>query len=93
MTDCTFCGKPLQKGMGKMYVKKEGTIYFFCSNKCEKNLLKLGRNPRFVKWANLYHVEKRITKSGGKEKAKAEKQKAKNEKENGKKADEKNEKK
>ncbi len=74
MTDCTFCGTSLKLGTGKMYVKKEGTIYFFCSNKCEKNMLKLGRNPRFVKWTKAYHVEKEIVKSGGKEKLKKEKE-------------------
>ena len=26
-----------------MYVKKDGTIYLFCSSKCEKNRIKLGR--------------------------------------------------
>ena len=31
-------------------VKKDGSIYFFCSSKCEKNMIKLGRVPRKVKW-------------------------------------------
>ncbi|MDO5820776.1 MAG: 50S ribosomal protein L24e, partial [Methanobrevibacter sp.] len=26
------------------------SIYFFCSSKCEKNMIKLGRVPRKVKW-------------------------------------------
>ncbi len=33
-----------------MYVKKDGSIYFFRSSKCEKNMIKLGRVPRKVKW-------------------------------------------
>jgi large subunit ribosomal protein L24e len=33
-----------------MYVKKDGTIYLFCSSKCEKNRIKLGRVSRKVKW-------------------------------------------
>ncbi len=37
-----------------MFVKKDGTIYFFCSMKCHKNLLKMGRIPRNVRWTGFY---------------------------------------
>ena len=37
------------EGTGKMYVRRDGSISFFCSSKCEKNN-KLGRIPRKVKW-------------------------------------------
>jgi large subunit ribosomal protein L24e len=40
----------MEKGTGKIYVKKTGKILFFCSMKCEKNMLKLKRSPRKVKW-------------------------------------------
>jgi large subunit ribosomal protein L24e len=33
-----------------MYVKKDGKILYFCSTKCEKNLLDLDRKPRTRKW-------------------------------------------
>jgi ribosomal protein L24E len=33
-----------------MYVKKDGTIYHFCSSKCRKNNLGLGREGRRQKW-------------------------------------------
>ncbi len=33
-----------------MYVKKDAKIFYFCSMKCEKNLLKLRRKPRNIKW-------------------------------------------
>jgi len=33
-----------------MYVKKDSTIYWFCSRRCEKNMLKLGRNPRTTRF-------------------------------------------
>jgi large subunit ribosomal protein L24e len=32
-----------------MYVKKDGSIMFFCSSKCQHNQ-KLGRVPRRVEW-------------------------------------------
>jgi large subunit ribosomal protein L24e len=46
MENCTFCGSQIPVGTGKMYVKKDARILYFCSRRCEKNLLKLGRNPR-----------------------------------------------
>lgn len=51
MKKCSFCGSNIEPGTGKMYVKKDGTVYFFCSSKCEKNMLKLRRNPRTTEWA------------------------------------------
>ena len=35
-------------------MKKDGTTYFFCAMKCEKNLLKLNRNPVNVEWSMKY---------------------------------------
>ena len=43
MRTCSFCSKEIEEGTGKMYVKKDGSI-------CEKNMIKLGRVPRKVKW-------------------------------------------
>ncbi|MBW2999817.1 50S ribosomal protein L24e [Candidatus Woesearchaeota archaeon] len=50
MVKCSFCGHPIEKGTGKMFVKKDGKILYFCSNKCEKNMFKLKRKSRKVKW-------------------------------------------
>ena len=47
---CSFCSDEILKGRGKMYVKNDGKIFYFCSGKCEKNTLKLKRNPTKVKW-------------------------------------------
>ncbi|MDY6931468.1 MAG: 50S ribosomal protein L24e [Halobacteriota archaeon] len=46
---CSFCGTVMELGTGKMYVKKDGSILYFCSSKCEKNNA-LGRVPRKVDW-------------------------------------------
>jgi len=40
-----------------MFVKKDGTILFFCSSKCERNV-KLGRKPHRVKWTERYRRSK-----------------------------------
>jgi len=50
MADCSFCGNAMVKGTGKLYVKKDGRIFYFCKMKCEKNLLKLKRVPRTTTW-------------------------------------------
>ena len=53
--NCSFCGEPIEAGTGKMYVKKDGTIYNFCSNKCKKNRIDIGRVPRRTKWTVRYN--------------------------------------
>jgi hypothetical protein len=37
-----------------MFVRRDGTIFMFCSSKCHKNQLKLGRIGRTVKWTKRY---------------------------------------
>ena len=48
--ECSFCKAAIETGTGKMFVKKDGGVLHFCSNRCEKNMLKLKRLPRKVKW-------------------------------------------
>ncbi len=47
---CAFCGYDIALGTGKSLVSRTGKLIGFCSRKCEKNLLKLGRLPRDFKW-------------------------------------------
>ncbi|HEC81382.1 MAG TPA: 50S ribosomal protein L24e [Thermoplasmatales archaeon] len=51
---CSFCGNEIEPGTGKLYIRKDGTIYHFCSSKCQKNMLKLKRVPRKIRWSRLY---------------------------------------
>jgi len=55
---CSFCGNEIEPGTGKMYVKKDGTVLYFCKSKCQKNMLKLGRVPRRVRWTKFYEKHK-----------------------------------
>ncbi|MBI4438613.1 50S ribosomal protein L24e [Candidatus Woesearchaeota archaeon] len=43
MAKCSFCSRQIERGTGKMFVRKTGKIFYFCSSKCEKNMVKLGR--------------------------------------------------
>ena len=51
MAKCSFCKTDIERGTGKIFVTKEGKVLNFCSRKCEKNMLKLKRLPRKLKWA------------------------------------------
>lgn len=50
MVKCSFCKNVLERGTGTMYAKNDGSLLYFCTLKCEKNLLKLRRNPRETAW-------------------------------------------
>ncbi|TAL58303.1 MAG: 50S ribosomal protein L24e [Nanoarchaeota archaeon] len=47
---CSFCNGESTRGTGKYFVRKSGKVLFFCSTKCERNMLKLGRVGREQKW-------------------------------------------
>ena len=53
MALCSFCGNELKKGTGMMYVKKDGTVLYYCSSKCFKNS-RLKREGRRKKWTTAY---------------------------------------
>ncbi len=48
---CSFCSSQIEKGTGKMFIQVNGKIFYFCSHRCEKNLMKLRRDSRNFKWA------------------------------------------
>jgi large subunit ribosomal protein L24e len=49
MPRCAFSGDEIPKGRGILFVKKDGSLYYFCSSKCRKNY-KLKREGRKQKW-------------------------------------------
>lgn len=51
---CTFCGTDIEPGTGKLFVKRDGTQFRFCSMKCQKNQLQLKRVNRKVKWTTRF---------------------------------------
>lgn len=51
---CSFCARPVAKGSGTMLAKNDGTILWFCSAKCRKNMTVLRRDPRKFKWTDKY---------------------------------------
>jgi len=51
---CSFCRRPIPPGTGTSFVRRDGRILWFCSNKCRKSMLKLKRDPRKFKWTEAY---------------------------------------
>ncbi len=60
---CSFCGAELEPGTGKMFVKRDGTVLTFDSNKCFVNMVKLGRVPRKTMWTRSA-VKEKATRMG-----------------------------
>lgn len=54
MTSCSFCGSEVVPGTGKMYIKRDGTVWHFCKSKCQRNQVEMGRVNRHVGWTNAY---------------------------------------
>ncbi len=51
MVKCSFCSSEISFGTGMTFARNDGKLLHFCSSKCRKNTLKLGRKPAKIKWA------------------------------------------
>ena len=54
---CSFCGKVIEPGTGKMFVRKDGTVLYFDSSKCYKNMIQMKRVARTTRWTAKAHDE------------------------------------
>jgi large subunit ribosomal protein L24e len=50
---CSFCGLPLEPGTGTMYVKKDGSVFYFDRRKCRQSY-HFGRLARKLKWTRHF---------------------------------------
>jgi len=57
---CSFCGGSIEPGTGRLFVRKDGFTYSFCSNKCFSNMTVLKKIPRDTRWTSAYVREKEI---------------------------------
>lgn len=55
--------KDMSPGTGKMYVKADGKIFYFCSGKCEKAMIGRKKNPRTTRWSGKFHEIKKEEQS------------------------------
>ncbi|HDD60323.1 MAG: 50S ribosomal protein L24e [Thermoplasmata archaeon] len=51
---CSFCGERIEPGTGRMYIKRDATVLYFCSNKCFKNMIILKRDPKHTRWTKRF---------------------------------------
>ncbi len=56
---CSICKTNLAKGGGKMFVRNDGKIFYFCGSKCQGNF-NLGRTEKKLRWVKK---EKKVTSS------------------------------
>jgi len=56
---CSFCGRDFPLGTGLMYVKNDGSLLYFCSSKCRRSAVKLGRDARKLRWTKYYGQEEK----------------------------------
>ncbi len=61
---CSFCADEIEPGTGMMFVKRDGTVYNFCSSSCRKQQLHLGRAGHRRMWTRA-HPQKTATEQAG----------------------------
>jgi large subunit ribosomal protein L24e len=57
MPRCSFCKQNYEFPYGLTYVLSDGNILYFCSSKCRKNMLKLKRDSKKIKWIKKFKAE------------------------------------
>jgi large subunit ribosomal protein L24e len=60
---CSFCSSEIEPGTGAMFVKRDGTIFHFCSGSCRKQQLHLGRVGHRFKWTRAHALKKAADRS------------------------------
>ncbi len=55
---CSFCADEIEPGTGTMYVKRDGTVFHFCSSSCRKQQLHLGRLGQRRKWTRAHALRR-----------------------------------
>lgn len=70
---CSFCADEIEPGTGMMFVKRDGTIFHFCSSSCRKQQLHLGRVGHRRKWTRAHAMKKAQSQAHSRDKAAASK--------------------
>ena len=55
---CSFCAREIEPGTGTMFVKRDGTVFHFCSSSCRKQQLNLGRVGHRFKWTRAHELKR-----------------------------------
>ncbi|HTW55861.1 MAG TPA: 50S ribosomal protein L24e [Thermoplasmata archaeon] len=68
---CSFCSQEIEPGTGSMFVKRDGTVFHFCSGSCRKQQLHLGRVGHRFKWTRAHALKKAADRSSAAARAQA----------------------
>jgi large subunit ribosomal protein L24e len=60
---CSFCAAEIEPGTGMMFVKRDGTVFHFCTASCRKQQLHLGRVGHRLKWTRAHALKKAADRS------------------------------
>ncbi len=55
---CSFCAGEIEPGTGLMFVKRDGSVYHFCSGSCRKQQMVLGRVGHRVRWTRAHALKR-----------------------------------
>lgn len=55
---CAFCAGEIEPGRGVMFVKRDGTVFYFCSGTCRKHQLSYHRVGHQWKWTRAHALKK-----------------------------------
>jgi large subunit ribosomal protein L24e len=54
---CSFCAEEIEPGTGLMFVKRDGSVFYFCSGTCRKHQLELHRVGHRLKWTRAHAIK------------------------------------
>lgn len=60
---CSFCAGEVEPGTGTMFVKRDGTVFYFCTSSCRKQQLHLGRVGHRLKWTRAHSMKRAAEQS------------------------------
>ena len=60
---CSFCAREIEPGTGMMFVKRDGTVYHFCTSSCRKQQLHLHRVGHHFKWTRAHELKRAADRS------------------------------
>lgn len=55
---CSFCAGEIEPGTGQLYVKRDGSMFSFCSSSCRKQQLGLGRVGHRLRWTHAHELKR-----------------------------------
>jgi len=60
---CSFCAQEIEPGTGMMFVRRDGTVFHFCTSSCRKQQLHLHRVGHRFKWTRAHELKRAADRS------------------------------